>query len=112
MSEKSEQQKLIDMIRKLSPQVIAEELTSVQPMDDGGKALGELYRLLKESDSKLVFGRQIPKRFGVYEREPHYRGTPDPIILGPYPSLEEAQAAGEKYGYCGDNYYAKEIIRE
>lgn len=50
----SERQKLIDMIRKLEPARVANELVSVQPMDEAGKALGNLYKLLKETGGVLT----------------------------------------------------------
>lgn len=50
----SELQKLIDMIRKSEPARISNELVDVQPMDEAGKALGELYKLLKETGGILT----------------------------------------------------------
>jgi len=43
-----QKQQIIDMIRKTVPNQIANELTSVQPMDEAGKALSDLVEMLKD----------------------------------------------------------------
>lgn len=45
------------------------------------------------------------EQFAVYEKEPKYGKDRDSIILAPFNTKEEAEIAGKKYGYYGDNYY-------
>lgn len=45
------------------------------------------------------------KQFAVYEKEPAHGKDRDGIILAPFNSKKEAEDAGKKYGYHGENYY-------
>lgn len=49
------------------------------------------------------------EQFAVYEKEPKHRKDKDSIILAPFDTKEEAELAGKKYGYYGDNYYVDKI---
>ncbi len=51
------------------------------------------------------------KRYAVYEREPQKQGKKNGIILGEYPTKEEAEAARVKYGFISENYYVDEVKR-
>lgn len=42
----------IEQLRSVMPARIAEEIVSVQPMDEAGKALGDLYQILKDNPGK------------------------------------------------------------
>jgi len=55
--------------------------------------------------------RQLPDQFGVFEKEARICSIEFPIILGPYWTREEAEIAGKKYGYWGENYYV-DVIRK
>lgn len=46
-----------------------------------------------------------PPQYGVFEREPQYASPKHPILLGPYPTAEEAEIARKKYGYDRPNFY-------
>lgn len=48
-------QAMIDQIRKMTPAKIAEELVSVQPMDEAGKAVGELIEILDKAGPNSAF---------------------------------------------------------
>lgn len=45
------------------------------------------------------------EKFAVYEKEPAHGRDKNGVILAPFNSKEEAEKAGKKYGYHGDNYY-------
>lgn len=49
-------QEMIDQIRKMTSTKIAEDLVSVQPMDEAGKAVGKIIEILDEAgpNSALV----------------------------------------------------------
>ena len=47
-------QNIINMMRKQYTENLAKELCSVQPMDDAGKAFGELYNYLKDTNQVLT----------------------------------------------------------
>ena len=49
------------------------------------------------------------EQFAVYEKEPAHQRAKNGIILAPYNSKEEAEKAGKKYGYHGDNYYVDKL---
>jgi len=44
----------IEQLRSIMPAQVAAEITSVQPMDEAGKAVGELYELLKDNPDKSL----------------------------------------------------------
>jgi len=46
--------KVLELIRKTAPQIFAEEILSVQPMDNAVKAYGELYEMLKDGKSLVM----------------------------------------------------------
>ncbi len=48
---------------------------------------------------------KIKEQFAVYEKEPAHGKDKDGVILAPYNTKQEAEIAGKKYGYYGDNYY-------
>ena len=52
------------------------------------------------------------EQFAVYEIEPAHGSIKNGIILGPFATKEEAQSAGVKYGYSGDNYYVNSMNKE
>lgn len=52
------------------------------------------------------------EQFAVYEIEPAHGSIKNGIILGPFATKEEAQSAGVKYGYSGDNYYVNSMSKE
>lgn len=52
----------------------------------------------------------ITERFAVYEKEPAHGKDKNGIILAPFNTHQEAEEAGIKYGYYGDNYYVDELI--
>jgi hypothetical protein len=54
----------------------------------------------------------LDKQYAVFEKVPAHGKDTDGIILGPYKSKEEAELAGQKYGYNTDNYYIKEFTYE
>ena len=54
MKNEPNMQEMIDFIRKTTPAKIAEELASVQPMDEAGKALGKLIEILDEAGPNSV----------------------------------------------------------
>jgi len=45
------------------------------------------------------------KQYAVFEKVPAHGSKPNGVILGSYNTKEEAQSAGEKYGYNTENYY-------
>ena len=57
-----EKQAILAMLRETKPAELAAQLVSVQPMDEAGKALGELYELLKANpDKHLVITAKRPQ---------------------------------------------------
>jgi hypothetical protein len=46
------------------------------------------------------------EQYAVYEKEPAHGKDKNSVILAPFSTKEEAEIAGKKYGYYGDNYYA------
>jgi hypothetical protein len=50
------------------------------------------------------------EQFAVYEKKPAHQKDVNGIILAPYNTKEEAEKAGTKYGYSGDNYYVDKLI--
>jgi hypothetical protein len=48
------------------------------------------------------------KQYAVFEKVPAHGSKPNGVILCSYNTKEEAQSAGEKYGYNTDNYYVGE----
>ena len=52
-------QDLLNMVRKLAPKKIAEELVSVQPMNEAGKALGELIELLQDGGVLTITSKRV-----------------------------------------------------
>jgi|TARA_R110000851_G_scaffold56073_3_gene131189 hypothetical protein len=50
------------------------------------------------------------EQFAVYEKEPAHGKDKDGVILASFNSKEEAEAAGKKYGYHGENYYVSEYM--
>ena len=48
------------------------------------------------------------KYFAVFERTPAHGSEENGVIMGPYNTKEEAEAARVKYGYTSDNYYVDE----
>jgi hypothetical protein len=48
------------------------------------------------------------KQYAVFEKVPAHGSKSNGVILGSYNTKEEAQSAGEKYGYNTDNYYVGE----
>ena len=55
------------------------------------------------ANSKYAHLRRI--QYAVYEKEPAHCKEPNSVILAPYKTKEEAEKAGKRYGYHGDNYY-------
>lgn len=55
---------------------------------------------------------KMRKQFAVYEREPAHGKDENGIILAPYNSKDEAEAARIRYGYISDNYYVGELKNE
>ena len=49
------------------------------------------------------------EQFAVYEKEPMHGKEKNGVILAPFTTREEAEIAGKKYGYHGDNYYVGEL---
>lgn len=49
------------------------------------------------------------KQYAVYEKEPAHGKDKNGVILAPYNTKKEAEDAGKKYGYHGDNYYIDEL---
>jgi hypothetical protein len=49
------------------------------------------------------------EKFAVYEKEPAHGKDKNGVILASYDTKEEAEIAGKKYGYCGDNYYVDKL---
>ena len=47
-------------------------------------------------------------QYAVFEKVPAHGSKPNGVILCSYNTKEEAQSAGEKYGYNTDNYYVGE----
>jgi hypothetical protein len=50
--------------------------------------------------------------FAVYEKEPAHGKDRNGVILAPFDTEEEAEQAGLRYGYHGDNYYVDSYIIE
>jgi hypothetical protein len=50
------------------------------------------------------------EQYAVYEKEPRHGKYKNGVILAPFNTKEEAEEAGKKYGYCGDNYYVDKLI--
>lgn len=48
--------------------------------------------------------------YAVYEKEAAHQNEKNGVILAPYNTKEEAEEAGKKYGYYGDNYYVDKLI--
>jgi hypothetical protein len=48
---------VLAMVRNTVPNQIAQDILSVQPMDEARKAWVELYRILKETGGAIVFKR-------------------------------------------------------
>ena len=48
---------------------------------------------------------KVRVQYAVYEREPHHGKDKDGVILAPFNSKVEADAAAKKWRYVGDNYY-------
>ena len=46
------------------------------------------------------------EQFAIYEKTPQHGKDYNGVILAPFNTKEEAEIAGKKYGYYGDNYYA------
>ncbi|HET8687936.1 MAG TPA: hypothetical protein VFM18_14940 [Methanosarcina sp.] len=55
--------------------------------------------------------RQLPEKFGIFEKIPQYCSAEHPILFGPYSSREEAEKHRVKYGYTDDNFYVDVIKR-
>jgi hypothetical protein len=45
------------------------------------------------------------EQFAIYEKTPQHGKDYNGVILAPFNTKEEAEIAGKKYGYYGDNYY-------
>ena len=56
-----------------------------------------------------IINMEKKKQFAVYEKEPRHGKDKNGIILAPYNTKKEAEIAGKKYGYYGDNYYVDEM---
>lgn len=52
------------------------------------------------------------EKYAVYEKKPAHGSIKNGLILGPFDSKEEAESAGKKYGYTGDNYYVNSMNNE
>lgn len=50
------------------------------------------------------------EQYAVYEKEPRHGKDKNGVILAPFNTKEEAEKAGKKYGYYGDNYYVDKLI--
>ena len=48
-------------------------------------------------------------QFAIFEREPQKNALPNKIIMGPYKTLEDAEAARLKYGFANDNNYVAQL---
>lgn len=48
-------------------------------------------------------------QYAVYEKEPAHGKDKDGVILAPFNTKEEAEEAGNKYGYYGENYYVNKL---
>lgn len=53
--------------------------------------------------------RPIREIYVIYEKEPAHGSEKDGIIMGPFKTKEDAEEAGLKYGYHGDNYYVDKL---
>jgi hypothetical protein len=51
------------------------------------------------------------EKFAVYEKEPRHGKDKNGVILSPFNTREDAEIAGKKYGYYGDNYYVDKLKR-
>lgn len=51
----------------------------------------------------------INEQFGVFEITPQQGKDENGLILGPYPTEDEAKQNALKYGYYGDNYYVGDL---
>ena len=49
------------------------------------------------------------EQYAVFEKEPRHGKDVNGVILAPYNTKEEAETAGKKYGYYGDNYYVDKL---
>lgn len=48
------------------------------------------------------------KYFAIFERIPAHGSEENGVIMGPYNTKEEAEAARVMYGYTSENYYVDE----
>ena len=72
---------------------------------------------LKEDDDVVgvksleIFKENKQKEmWAIYEKEPAHGSQKNGIIMGPFKIKEDADDAGKKYGYHGENYYV-DIIK-
>jgi len=48
-------------------------------------------------------------RYAVFEKEPQKGPIPNGVVMGSYPSREEAEQAKIRWGFISDNFYVDKI---